>query len=65
MRADIGQSMPGKFHAIGTFTIDARKLFDVAPGDEVVIRGTGTVIDDLNLFQVKAEAMHVRSTGGP
>jgi hypothetical protein len=39
---------------------DARKLFNIEPGDQVVIRGHGEWISDLNLFRVSADGIYVR-----
>ena len=44
--------------------VDARKLFGIRPGDTVVIRGQGEVLAELDMFQVAADGIYVRRTGG-
>ncbi len=44
--------------------VDARKLFGIQVGDTVVIRGQGEVLADLDMFQVTADGIYVRRTGG-
>jgi len=44
--------------------VDARDLFGLQVGDTVVIRGQGEVLAELNLFQVTADGIHVRRSGG-
>ena len=39
---------------------DAQKLFGVEPGDTVVIRGTGELMAELDLFVVTADGIHIR-----
>lgn len=41
--------------------IDARKLFGVQPDDIVIVQGQGEFIAELDLFQVTAESIFVRS----
>ena len=42
-------------------SVDARELFGIKPGDEVVIGGEGEVLADLNIFQVTAAGIYLRS----
>ena len=46
-----------------TLDIDGRKLFGIAPGDTVVIRGTGELQTELDLFLVTADGIYVRPSG--
>lgn len=41
--------------------VDARKLFAVQPGDTVVVRGKGEVQTDLDVFQITADGIYVRT----
>lgn len=43
---------------------DARKLFGIRPSDVVVVRGMGKVHDELDMFQITADAIYVRPPGG-
>lgn len=45
-----------------TLDIDGRKLFCINPGDTVVIRGTGELMPDLDLFVVTADGIYVRQS---
>jgi hypothetical protein len=47
-----------------TFPIDARELFEIGPGDTVVIRGTGELMAEMDLFLVTADGIHVRRSEG-
>ena len=47
-----------------TLAVDARELFGIEPGDTVVIRGTGELMAELDLFVVTADGIHVRPRGG-
>lgn len=40
---------------------DARELFGIRCGDEVVIRGQGELLAELNMFQVTADGIYVRN----
>ena len=40
---------------------DARELFGIASGDEVVIRGKGELLAELNMFQVTADGIYLRN----
>lgn len=44
--------------------VDARQLFGIQVGDTVVIRGKGEVLSELNLFQVTADGVFRRRSGG-
>ncbi|MBC8355441.1 MAG: hypothetical protein H8E66_25975 [Planctomycetes bacterium] len=40
---------------------DARELFGIRCGDEVVIRGKGELLGELNIFQVTADGIYLRN----
>jgi hypothetical protein len=64
--AEVPQAVVEFVDAAGkTLDIDARKLFDIGPGDTVVIRGTGKRMADMNdLFAVTADGIYVRRYKG-
>lgn len=43
--------------------IDARELFGVKPGDTVVIRGKGELLDGLDIFHVVANGIYLPRSG--
>lgn len=45
--------------------VDARELFNVQPGDTVVVRGKGEVLPEANMLQVEADGIYVRDRGDP
>jgi hypothetical protein len=47
-----------------TLKVDARKLFGIESGDTVVIRGTGELMAELDLFVVTADGIYVRRSEG-
>ncbi len=44
--------------------VDARKLFGIGPGDTVVVRGSGELMTELDLFVVTADGVYLRRSGG-
>jgi hypothetical protein len=43
-----------------TLAVDARKLFEIEPGDSVVIRGRGEWLADVDLFLVTADGIYMQ-----
>lgn len=44
-----------------TLAVDARKLFSIEPGDTAVIRGTGELVTELDVFVVTADGIYLQS----